>query len=233
MPRLRSRTKWPPGEFQILLPEIGMKRPIKGSFSEVVNAFAKIVEANPALADKHGWPRDREGQENWLDEREAHRLIANGYLNFVDLEGDPPKAGRAGVRPPASAAAVAGNAKTALSIYKDLFGGERPVERDLAEARAKVCAVCPLNDISKSLTHYFTEKLAKSLTSLWGMMNDLSLNTSQDAALGVCQACECPMRAKVHVPLKVLDTHMTRDQFDKLDPACWIRAEVNDELLDH
>ena len=218
--RLKSRTKFPPHGFQILLPEIGMKAPTAGSFNEVVDAFARIVAKNPAIAEKQGWPTHRSDQENWIDEREAKRMVAHGWLNFVDLEGESPPTRVGGVRrstPGAVAAAVSG-----LAIYRELFSGNsKPVEHAEAERRAAVCVECPLNK-QGGLKEWFVEHVAKGITELYGIMSDLDLTTSMDKELGTCVACSCPTRAKVHVDLAIIKRNTKPEVLAKLDPKCWI-----------
>jgi len=229
MPTLKSRTKWPVGGFQILLPEIGMKAPITGSFTEVVNAFAKIVAKNPSLAQKQGWPTTREAQENWLDEREAQRMIAGGYFGFVELEGQPPPymGGASRNIGGGHVAAVGDAAMTGLAVYRELFTGKsKPVAREVAEQRAAICAGCPQNNTKRTFRERFVAYVAKGLTELVGIMRDMEFVTSHDKQLGTCEACECPLFAKVYTELPTIERNMKPAQRAKLDPRCWITHET-------
>ncbi len=221
MANLKSRTKWIPGAFQCLIPEIGMKKPIAGSFSEAVNAFSKIVAKNPELAKKQNWPTDIQGQEAWVDSYNAQRMVAGGYFGFVDLEGSPPTyvGGMSRSGPGVVAAAVSG-----LAVYRELFSNQSvPVAREEAERRASVCVVCPQNRVG-SLRDWFIETTAKGITDLFGIMKDLDLTTSVDAKLGTCVACRCPTRAKVFVGMDTINRHMKPEVRAKLDASCWITA---------
>ncbi len=219
--RLKDRTRFPPGSFQLLIPEIGMAAPVKGSFNEIVTAFDKIVRANPALAEKHEWPTNREAQEAWLDAREAQRLIAHGWLKWVDLEGDPPQpaGGARRINPGANvAAAVSG-----LAIYREIFSGNSvPVAHDEAERRAGICVGCPQNNTKLTFKQRFVAATAKGLTELVSVMRDYNLTTSRDKELGTCEACECPLFGKVHVAMPTILKHMKPEQHAKLDARCWI-----------
>jgi hypothetical protein len=146
--RLKSRTKFPPKGFQILLPEIGMKQPISGSSNHVVDSFNQIVQKNPALAQKQGWPTNRADQENWIDERECQRLIAHKWFSFIEFEGNlpPPPTGGARRSAFAGGVAAANTALTGLAVYREMFAGSRPVEKQEAERRAAICVGCPLNN---------------------------------------------------------------------------------------
>jgi len=42
----------------------------------------------------------------------------------------------------------------------------------------------------------------------------------------VCEACLCPMKAKVHVPIHHIKKHMKPEVQAKLDLRCWITKEA-------
>lgn len=227
--RLKSRNKFPPGEFQLLLPETGMKESVHGSFDEVVNAFALIVKKNPALAQKQGWPDDRAGQENFVEDQNARRLMSAGWSKFVEVET---QAAPISWTPSIDVkknpfGKVVQRAKAAVSAYEDLFING-PVESSLSESRAKVCSVCPKNNTKDSLTDIFVESAASAISSLISFTRSKNLTTSLDDKLGICEACGCPMKAKVHVRVDELVKSMPKEDYDALskeNPVCWIRSE--------
>ena len=96
--------------------------------------------------------------------------------------------------------------------------------RELAEQRAKVCVACPLNNTKDTLGKRFVERVALELTALMGLVKDMSLTTSQDAKLGICDGCQCVNRVKVHVRLDVIERDMAPDVRAKLHPSCWVLA---------
>jgi len=200
-----------------------MKKPFSGSFNEVVDKFAGIVSKNPALAQKNNWPTNRQAQEDWIDEREAARMVAHGWFGFVDIEGSPPPS-PGGVRRSAFAGGVAAanTALTGLAIYKELFSGDsKPVAKSEAEWRAEICVSCPKNK-KGGLKEWFVANIAKGLTELYGVMKDLDLTTSRDNELGTCEACLCPLKAKTWVELPTILKHMEPDVRAKLWDKCWI-----------
>lgn len=224
--RLKSRIHFPPRGFSLMLPEIGMPKPINGSFNTVVDAFGLIVTKNPALAQKHGWPTSREDQENWVDQRECQRLLAHGWTRFVEMEGTLPPPGApplGGKRRSSHGGAVAAisSTLTGAAIWKDMFAGGKPVAIEIAESRATICAGCPENKRG-GFKEWFTETLAIGLNELVGLMNSQQLTTSKDNDLGTCAACLCPMKCKVWVPLEIIKTHMPPADIAKLDRRCWI-----------
>jgi hypothetical protein len=201
-----------------------MKQPISGSFNHVVDAFDQIVQKNPALAQKQGWPTNRTDQENWIDERECQRLIAHKWFGFVELEGNlpPPSPGGASRSGYGGAVAAGKSTLTGLAVYREMFAGSRPVEKQEAERRAAICVTCPLNNTKLSLLERFVARVAKGLTELLGIMRDMDLTTSRDKELGTCDGCDCPMAAKVHVTIPVILKHMPAEDVAKLHPDCWI-----------
>lgn len=220
MATLKSRSLFPPGGFQALFPEAGMKKPFVGSFSEAVNFTLNFRKKNPALVAKHNWSLDPDAIANDVDAYNAQRMVAGGFYNFVDMEGvpPPPTGGASRGNVGAVAAAVSG-----LAVYRELFQGKSvPVARDEAERRAAICVQCPLNNTKLTFKQRFVDYVAKGLTELVGIMRDLDLQTSRDKELGTCDACECPMFAKVHVALPTIIAHLKPNQRAKLHSSCWI-----------
>jgi hypothetical protein len=108
----------------------------------------------------------------------------------------------------------------------DWFGEGKPVESTVAERRAAVCADCPMNDRkAKNILESFTVAAAKEIMAIFSALNDLNLHTSQDNKLKVCQACDCPLKAKVWAPLHIIKKHLSEERFDRLHASCWIRHE--------
>ena len=224
--RLKSREKFIPGEFQVLIPQAGMKQPFKGSFSEAVQFLYAFRAKNTALTEKHGWSLDLDVVADDVDAYNAQRMAAAGYFNFVEMEANSiQKKTSSGMFD--RVANAAGTIKTALAIYRDLFGPDgKVVAKDEAERRATICVACPKNDTAGGLKKYLVEKAAKEIMGVFSMLKSKNATTSFDDKLGVCQACECPMRAKVHVESHVLKKHIKPDQIAKLDTNCWIPPAI-------
>ncbi len=221
MATLKSHTKWIPGAFQVLHAEAGMVKPFAGSFTEAVNFETSFRKKNPALVAKNNWSLDPDDIANDVDAYNAQRMVAGGWLNFVDMEGQSPPAGGAAR---SSLGAVAAEV-SGLAVYRELFQGKSvPVAHEEAERRAAICVVCPVNNTKLTFKQRFVAHVAKGLMELVGIMHDLDLKTSRDKELGTCDACECPMFAKVHVALPTIITHLKPDQRAKLHSSCWIAA---------
>src|SRR2546430_4698434 len=89
MMRLKSREKWVPGGFQVLHPEAGQKEPFSGSFSEAVRFEVNFRGKNPGICAKNGWSSNVEEVELFVEDYNARRCVAGGWLNFVALDVAP------------------------------------------------------------------------------------------------------------------------------------------------
>ncbi len=206
----------------MLFPQAGMEKPFSGSFSEVVKFTHDFFSKNPALAEKNGWSTDT--VETFVDQYNAQRMIAGGYLGFIDLEGELPPPGVAGGASRNPGAGVAGKVSTALTgaaIWKEMFQGSKPVAKEEAERRAAICIGCPQNQ-KGGFKKFFVASVAKGLTELVALMNREDLSTSKDSELGTCMACDCPLPPKVFVSKEVILRHTKPDVLAKLDAMCWI-----------
>lgn len=225
MPHLRSRTEHPPYSFQFLQPETGQSSPIAGSFNHVVEQVMMLRQANPFLAERHGWRTDREGVEHEIDMYNTARCIAGGWLNFVVMDDNSPPAPLY-VMPPTSqkksAVAQVRNVAAGVGVLLDWLGsGGKPVEQSLADSRAEICATCPKND-GGDFTAFFTKPIADKIRTQLEIRGDLQLRTSHDDKLTVCSGCDCPLKLKVWTPIDHILAHTSDDTKTKLDPRCWI-----------
>lgn len=225
MATMKDRNKFPPGQWQVLVPEAGMQKPFAGSFSECVKFLSDFRAKNAALTKKNNWSLNLDDIANDVDQYNAQRMIAGGYFGFVDVEGSPPPYAGGASRSAfaGGAVAVGESALTGLAVYRELFTGKsKPVAREEAERRAAICAVCPQNNTKRSFKEQFVSYVAKGLTELVGIMHDMDFVTSHDKQLGTCEACECPLFGKVYVELPTIERNMKPSQRAKLDPRCWI-----------
>lgn len=231
VPRLKSRTAFPPFDFQAIIPGVGQKEPFKGSFSEVVEMVWRFRKANPHLCQKNGWSLDRAIIAGEVDEENAARCLAHGWVGFVEIADNPFIEASPEVKKKGWLGSVAAGGRalaSGLGVWKDMFGEEGTIEREQAESRALVCVGCPENDTSGTLLNWFTSALAEQIGSVYRMLRDLDLKTTQDERLGVCRACRCPMKAKVHAKLSHINRHMPAEVKAKLHPAnpvCWVLEE--------
>ena len=217
MPRLKDRQRQIPNGFKFAIPEVNYQSAPFASFDAIVNSVTAIVTANPALTQARGWPASRNDVADWVDQFNAQWCDRNGWHDYINGrgEGEPPKFG-----PPPGAALVAGGRTLADWIGE----GANPVAHELAEARAAVCARCPQNQPG-DLANFFTRAASEILRQQIETAKSLELATSLDSKLGVCAACSCPMRLKVHTPLPNILRHLLPESRAALDGKCWILKE--------
>lgn len=113
---------------------------------------------------------------------------------------------------------------TGMSTLADWLG-DKPVAQVLAEGRASICVDCPQNK-EGDLLSFFTKPVSDLILRQLKERQDMNLSTSKDAQLNVCDACGCPLKLKVHVPLDYIKAHIKKPEFDKLDDRCWMRKET-------
>lgn len=115
---------------------------------------------------------------------------------------------------------------TGISTLADWLGTDgKPVDAALAEQRAEICAGCPQNK-SGDLLSFFTKPVADLIRKQIEEKESLKLTTSRDSAIGLCDACGCPLKLKVHVPLVYIKKHIKPPEWDRLDPRCWMLKET-------
>lgn len=224
--RLRSHTSHPPGSFQFLQPELGMEKPLVGSFNFVCEQLQITRMANPFLCERHGWSTELRDIEIEVDHYNAARCIAAGWLDFVlpDAASGPTPTYTPPPEKKKRVPVVAGVKRVAagVALLLDWLGsGGKAVDPALAEKRAGICADCPQNGADDWKT-YFTQPIADKIRTQLEIKADLQLRTTYDDRLRVCSACDCPLKLKVHTPMEHILAHTSEDTKTRLDPRCWI-----------
>lgn len=226
---MKSRHNHPPGGWMFFQAETGWQGPQWVSFDALVAAVIEHRKANAGRFPKLS--QDRATVEQEVDAYNAQRMKdINGGMSYVqDGGGSPPgfptsHHQRQAVGLVVGVKAHVQNAVAGIGLWMDWFGND-PVERTLAENRAAVCIACPLN-IQGDVIQRFNAKTGKELLEIFGSMRKRKMETPYDAKLGVCAACDCPMRAKVWVPIDLIETHLRPEAREKLWAACWIRKEL-------
>lgn len=115
---------------------------------------------------------------------------------------------------------------TGASTLADWLGdGGIPVAPELAESRAAICVKCPKHKAGDFLS-LFTGPVANLIRRQLDERREMKLSTSHDDTLSFCDACGCPLKLKVHVPLSYIKKHIQQPEFSQLDPNCWIIREA-------
>jgi hypothetical protein len=200
------------------------------SFDVVVSTLIAARAANPALVKQFGWSLDYEAVANEVDESNAAHCIRNGWTNYViggDQGGAPAQVPfpRSRPAPPTLSQKLSNVAAGSEVIVEWVKSGAEAVPQEQANARAAICAVCPLNG-KGGWESYFTVPASNAIRAALRHRGEFGLSTPYDDRLGVCEACSCPVALKCHTPFDKFYNHMTQQAKDGLDPACWIRTEA-------
>lgn len=222
------------------VPQTGWNSSPGFGFWQTVDEIVKHRQKNPRFASQ--WSTDRNDVANELDFFTCLRInfdknyctpetgaVAPGGVkkktpvpvrqwNFPSLLAS---AGAAGIR----AEERVQNAAAGVGVVLDWLGDSlSPVEMELAEKRAQVCAVCPQNGRPD-----FIQKLeswaASGVRELLKLKTDLELKTSVDDKLHHCQACDCVISLKCLCKMEHIKAHTSQRVKDALDRSCWMLKE--------
>lgn len=227
MDRLKNRRDFIPNGFWIVTPQISHE-PF-GNQAWDFDELCRQEQGRRARNPRFNLATDLPTIANEVDAQNAARLrTMRGAEIYLASPTDP-----GGIIPnlPAprkSWRGVAGGVKdvaVGVGVLLDWLGdGAQPVPGDVAESRAGVCAVCPQNQPGDIMA-IFTRPVAEKIRAQLAIRKNLQLSTSHDDKLQVCEACHCPLRLKVHVPLGHIEAHLG-DTAQRLDKVCWILAEL-------
>lgn len=214
--RLKSRLVSPPGGFQFKQSETGWSRQT-WDFRALCTELQRHRVANPKfkLNTNLGAIMDE------VDEANARRVmsIRGADIYVASSEGSPPKQSA-----PRPAAVVGANPLTeGLRLLKDLLEGE-PVNGELANTRASICATCPKN-VKGDWKTFFTVPAAQSIRLMIEARSGLKLSTFHDEQLHICGPCSCPLVLKVHTNISTVLQHTTPEVEEQLPSFCWIKTE--------
>lgn len=213
-PTINKHT-FPPGGWQFRQPQTNWTNPLAMvSFIESIKAIIKHRQANPAITAKFQLATDPVAVEEELLKYTRARLKIP----------DPPKAGffarsRSLSAVAVGAAAALKRAAEGAAVPIDWFrSGGQPVDRELAEHRAKTCIACPKHGAPA----WYAETAGIVIQEIIEARADVKLETSQDDALKGCDVCGCIMRIKVHTPLDVILRGTKPNILAEFPPNCWI-----------
>jgi hypothetical protein len=227
MVRLKSRTQCPVNGFQFVDAKIA-PQPLKTwDFEGLVQQVRARRLSNPRFE----LSTDLAVIRQEVDEQNALRMLSvSGADSYIISDAGGPAPNRLAPRSLRHGAEVAGGgvkrAVSGMGVLKDWLGeGGVPVDGEKATARALICATCPKN-AKGDWTTFFTQPVAALIRQQLSIRGDLELETRHDDALNVCEACGCPLKLKVHVPINHIAAHTGDEVKGALDPRCWILAEI-------
>jgi len=230
MVRLKSRTQAPPDGFLYEQVKTGWQSwkvdPLsQWDFKRLCQSLQQHRMANPQF----GFVTDMATIEQEVDMSNALRVARMPNTESYVINDSAPIPKLPAPKTLGLLQAVAGAVKKvergieAIDEFRQ--SGEPPVERSLAEHRAAVCAGCPKNG-QGDFTKWFTVPAAELIRKKIEIAHNAALQTIYDKHLGVCEACLCPLKLKVHFPLRFIMNHTDGETLQALDPKCWIREEM-------
>lgn len=225
---LKSRDVFPPGGWVYYQPETGWSAPQWLPFNAVVQAIVSHRSANP----QHKFSTDSRVVEMELDAYTCARLQdMPGGDQFIIPGAPPPNFHLARLRPRLLAVAAGAkdkiaNAVAGIGLWMEWFGN-KPVAPEVAERRAGICVNCP-NNVAGDVFQRFNAKTGEELKKIFAAMADEKMQTSHDEKLFVCGICDCPLKAKVHSPMIVIQNHLRAEVKARLPEFCWIVQEEKD-----
>lgn len=114
----------------------------------------------------------------------------------------------------------------AIAIAEFLGPRGEPVDHDTAQRRADVCMRCSLNKSAAGWDGTITEIAAKATKAYFRIKSEKKLEVDGEDRLGICQACWCPLKLKVHMPIDHITEYTEDEVLADLDMHCWILKEM-------
>lgn len=192
-------------------------------FNELCRAVQKHRQSNP----KFGLSLDLSDIESEVNQVNAQRMMTiPGAEIYVQNSGGSVIASALGKTIPRRLVVVAEkigqlNAGRAL-LAEWKLSGYSPVDSQESNRRAQICSECPKNGTG-DLTRWFTVPASERIRKEIEGLRDEKLTTEFDDKLGICEACLCPLKLKVHTPMPLILKHLSPQSRAELDPRCWIK----------
>lgn len=219
-----DRHTFPSGGWEFYQPQTNWHAPTPKSstFDQTVILIQKHRQANGAITARHNLATSFAAV---ADELEAY---TRRRLNIPTPVAPPPNP--LPPQQPHQAAEVAAGASGLIRVAQGsgpilewITSGTPAVAPELSEKRASICVSCPKNDTSQpTLLQWFVIQAGKVVAKALEARQDLKLQTSHDGSLGVCSACLCVNKVKVHCPMDIVLKHLKPEVRADLDPRCWI-----------
>lgn len=238
MQKLKSRQKQIPNGYYFREPSINWdSRKVLGlhpSFDTLVRAVISARRANPHQAAEHKWSLDPAVVGDEVEAFQVRLCLSMGWVNYLtDLGGGAPPPFSQSTSPQDQRlldVAVAKSKKLwsgikTLNAWLD--SGEPPVPTEQSENRASTCIACPLNG-SGDFTSWFTIPAVAVIKRQIEKIQERKIIGTQDAKLGVCSACLCPLVLKTKTPMKFITPNLSDAVISELRKGkdCWVLAEI-------
>lgn len=224
MPRLIDRQKQIPNGYRFYLPSTKWSPAPYSSFNVIVDGLMANLAGNPHVLQQLGWALDRKFIEEKVDQYNSLLCAQNGWHDYITADGGQPESAPF-PDPQTNLSVRLQKVAAGAEILVDwISSGAEAVARELSEHRASVCVTCPKNS-QGGFEAFFTVPISNAIRKALIDKDGMHLSTSHDSKLGVCSACLCPMRLKVHVPILKIVKGMPDDSKQQLWENCWIKKE--------
>lgn len=221
MARLKDRNRLIPNGFRFYQPETRWEGPRHTSFNALVDSIIAHRKANPSLMAQHGWSADPSSVSEELDAYNTKLCQQFGWHDYI-MEGGQAPAATPFIPLPNRLKSVAAGARDLVHWIND---GAEAVPFEKALARAQICKDCPQNGRG-DFTSYFTVPVSEAIRAELNRRREMKLSTPIDEYLGVCLACACPLKLKIHIPIENIRTQLQPEAVARLDERCWIPKEA-------
>lgn len=233
MARLKNRQIQIPGGLKFYQPQTKWQPPAFASFAVIVQSLISHRNANPALRDANRWPTDEATVADEVDEFNARMCEQAGWTDYIQSAvgtAPPPFFPAPSQMDQSKLVAAAGVVKKIWAGVRTLNdwldSGDDPVPAEQSANRAAVCADCPKN-VPGDFSTWFTKPASEAIRRQLERVKDRKLSTPDDVKLNICEVCYCPMKLKVHTPLKYINAHLSDEVLKALESGnnCWILSE--------
>jgi len=199
------------------------------SIDTVTRALISARKANPHHAAKAKWATDFNTVRTEVIAYNTKKCLALGWTSFVteDAGGVPFPQAQSLLNPSQLNAAVGTIRKLWAGIKSTnewLDSNAPAVASELSEKRASTCVVCPKNGAG-DFTKWFTVPAAASIKRQIEKVQERKLTTIHDEKINICEACLCPLKGVVHIPIEIKLNNMTPEIKADLHESCWILSE--------
>lgn len=235
---LKNRQMQIPGGMRFYQPETKWSPARWSSFDSICAQLRSHRNANPALAKKHNWNLEPELIAWEVDRFNSKICEQMGWTDYLTTGG------AATARPFPShrqlsllekSRALAAGASVLVDWVRSR---EDAVPANVSASRASTCAhlnngkPCPRNTPG-DWTAFFTTPASEAIKRELEKRRDMQLETPFDDELHVCDACLCPLKLKVHVPIDRIWSKLLPESKAALAPGCWILSETNPHEMLH
>ena len=229
---------WPPGGWQYYQPQTNWEAPtpLQVTFDQQVKNIVTMRTRNPQFKLSTDYMVAATDLEKFTEKRiGSHPKYCIGP-EAVAAQKKTPSPSFPSRALQAAARVVLGNENADPRALEEWLGsGKRPVEAQVSERRATVCAFCPANSSSSvcpdpqrnSWRRWVTKPVANAIRKYMAIRHSMNLSTTRDSELGKCLACHCELQLKIHSPIDHIRSNLSPETVAELRryPDCWVMSE--------